>query len=99
MPLPIQPIQPVAPLAVDRVHSEPKADTGGFRKMFADAVEQVENYRATADSLTKSFLAGENQELHNVVLATQQSELAFEAFQQVRNKVVQAYQEVMRMQL
>ncbi|MCL4851471.1 MAG: flagellar hook-basal body complex protein FliE, partial [Bryobacteraceae bacterium] len=43
--------------------------------------------------------SGEAEEVHQAVLATQQAELAFEMFLQVRNKVVQAYQEVMRMQV
>ena len=50
------------------------------------------------DSVNR-FLAGENEEIHNVVLNTQRAELAFEAFLQVRNKVVNAYQEIMRMQM
>jgi len=37
--------------------------------------------------------------LHDTVLATQQAELAFELFMQARNKVVSAYQEIMRMQM
>ena len=45
------------------------------------------------------FLLGENEELHKVAAATQQAELSFDLFLQVKNKVVQAYQEIMRMQL
>jgi flagellar hook-basal body complex protein FliE len=45
------------------------------------------------------FLSGEGEELHTTVLATQRAELAFEMFLQARNKVVNAYQEIMRMQV
>ena len=39
------------------------------------------------------------EELHNAVMATNQAELAFDLFLQVRNKVISAYQEVMKMQI
>jgi flagellar hook-basal body complex protein FliE len=42
---------------------------------------------------------GETEEIHQVILAGQRAEIAFETFLQVRNKAVQAYQEVMRMQM
>jgi flagellar hook-basal body complex protein FliE len=44
-------------------------------------------------------LSGEGEELHQVALATKQAELTFDLFMQVRNKVVAAYDEVMRMQV
>jgi flagellar hook-basal body complex protein FliE len=48
----------------------------------------------------QKFLSGDGSEdIHTTVLATQRAELAFEMFQQVRNKVVSAYQEIMRMQM
>ena len=47
----------------------------------------------------EKFLSGEGEELHTTVLATQRAELAFQLFLQVRNKVVDAYQEIMRMQM
>jgi flagellar hook-basal body complex protein FliE len=47
----------------------------------------------------EQFISGESTDLHNVALASQKAALDFEMFLQVRNKVVQAYQEVMRLQL
>jgi flagellar hook-basal body complex protein FliE len=47
----------------------------------------------------QQFLTGENEELHTTILATQKAELAFELGLQVRNKVVDAYQEIMKMQM
>ena len=59
----------------------------------------MEEARITSKNSVNRFMAGENEEIHNVVLNTQRAELAFEAFLQVRNKVVSAYQEIMRMQM
>ena len=75
------------------------ATPGAFQAIFEKAVNQVETFQKDADTKVGKFLAGEGEELHTVVMATQQAELSFELFQQVRNKVVSAYQEVMRMQM
>ncbi|MBI1791571.1 MAG: flagellar hook-basal body complex protein FliE [Acidobacteria bacterium] len=71
----------------------------GFSTALNEAIERVEAFQRDASHKVESFLSGENEDLHTVALATQRAELAFELFQQVRNKVVQAYQEVMRMQI
>lgn len=78
-----------------------KSPSGGasFQDALTNAIQQVEQYREDANNSVQSFLAGEGEDLHRVALQTQQAELAFEMFLQVRNKVVQAYQEVMRMQV
>jgi flagellar hook-basal body complex protein FliE len=70
-----------------------------FSQVLNRAIDRVEAARAGANTRIQSFLSGENVDLHEVAIATQQAELSLELFQQVRNKVVQAYQEVMRMQL
>jgi flagellar hook-basal body complex protein FliE len=71
----------------------------GFREALTGAIDRVELSRTAADASTQSFLRGEGENVHKVALAAQQAELSLELFQQVRNKVVQAYQEVMRMQV
>lgn len=72
---------------------------GAFGQIFAEAVGRVEDFRANAEQSVERFLSGEQEEIHSVAMATQRAELAFELFLQVKNKAVQAYQEVMRMQL
>jgi len=71
----------------------------GFRSALADAVARVEQFQQNSATTIEKFLSGENEEVHKVALATQQAEIAFDLFLQVRNKVVSAYQEVMRMQM
>ena len=90
---PVLPVQPLAP------RGGGAAKPGEFQSLLADAVQRVEQYRADATLSTERFLAGDGEDLHQVALATQKAELAFEYFLQARNKVVQAYQEVMRMQV
>ena len=44
-------------------------------------------------------MSGESQDLHTTVIAMQKADLSFQMMMQVRNKIVQAYQEIMRMQV
>ena len=42
-------------------------------------------------------MSGESRDLHTTVIAMQKADLSFQMMMQVRNKIVQAYQEIMRM--
>jgi flagellar hook-basal body complex protein FliE len=75
------------------------AGGGAFPSAFADAVSQVESFQQNADASMNRFLSGEGEELHHVAIASQQAELSFQLFMQVRNKIVTAYQQVMQMQV
>jgi flagellar hook-basal body complex protein FliE len=70
---------------------------GAFQAALEGAMQAVEGLRGEAVEAVQKFLSGESEELHTAALATQRAELAFELGLQVRNKVVQAYQEIMRM--
>ena len=101
MSLPIsslKPIVPVAPLQPAGL-SSPPGSGAAFRNVLREAVNSVEGYREQSVQSTDRFLSGENEEIHQVALDTQKAELSFELFLQMRNKVVQAYQAVMGMQL
>ena len=95
------PITPVGAPALPRIESPVQAagKPGEFRSLLESSVSQIENLRGDAAQAVENLIAGQGGELHTVVLATQKAELAFELGLQVRNKVVQAYQEIMRMQM
>jgi flagellar hook-basal body complex protein FliE len=97
MPLPISSIgstlSPIAP-----VNPGPKG-AGGFGSVLQDAIQKVGEFNDNASKSVESFLSGEGDDLHKTIMATQRADLAMDLFLQVRNKVVSAYQEVMRMQI
>ncbi len=95
------PITPVGAPALPRIESpvQPAGKPGEFRSLLESSLSQVENLRSDAAQAVENLISGHGGELHTVVLATQKAELAFELGLQVRNKVVQAYQEIMRMQM
>jgi flagellar hook-basal body complex protein FliE len=72
---------------------------GAFQSAFADAVSKVESFQNNAQATVERFLSGEGEELHHVAIATQQAEMSFQLFMQVRNKITAAYQQVMQMQV
>jgi flagellar hook-basal body complex protein FliE len=100
------PISPItapslaAPLAASGVASTGAVAAGGsFQNLLHSAIQHVEASNASAASAVQGYLAGGPQELHSTILAAQSAELDFEMFLQVRNKVVSAYEEIMRMQV
>jgi flagellar hook-basal body complex protein FliE len=72
---------------------------GAFQKVLSGAIDQVESLGNNAATSVQKFLSGDNEELHTTILATQKAEVAFQLGLQVRNKVVDAYQEIMKMQM
>lgn len=73
-------------------------DGSDFGSVLKGAIQHVNQLQTDASQSVEQLLHG-NGELHNVALATQRAEMAFDLGMQVRNKVVSAYQEVMKMQL
>jgi len=85
----------IAPLAPPSQASPP----GAFQNVLNDAIQGIEGANNKATDSVQKFLTGENEELHSTILAVQQASIAFDLGLQVRNKVVDAYQEIMRMQM
>src|SRR5438445_11483873 len=105
MAAPITPIQSLRPAAAELLAARPAhgsahagAVGGGFSAALTQAFEGVQTIQDQGAQAVGKFLSGENQELHTALLAEQRAELSFDLFLQVRNKVVAAYQEIMRMQ-
>jgi len=100
--LPTLPPLPATEPASASSLSSPTTTTSGdvsFRDLLGSAVNEVEGARTSANQSIDKFLSGEGDDLHSTILASQRADLEFQMFLQVRNKVVSAYQEVMRMQM
>jgi flagellar hook-basal body complex protein FliE len=67
--------------------------------LLSDAIARVDQSQENSKTVVQKFLSGEDEEVHKVALAAQEAEINFDLFMQIRNKVVSAYQEVMRMQM
>jgi len=89
----------IQPIAMPAVTGGTAAASSSFQQVLASTLSQVSQSQVTADSAVSNYLAGGNQELHSTILATQNASLNFELLLQVRNKVVSAYDEIMKMQI
>lgn len=70
-----------------------------FGDFLTNAIESVNAEQKTSDVLTEKLINGEDVELHNVMIASQKASITLNATLEIRNKVVEAYQEIMRMQV
>jgi flagellar hook-basal body complex protein FliE len=71
----------------------------GFGEVLKDAISTVNELQKQSDTEIQKLMAGESQDLHTTVIAMQKADLSFQMMMQVRNKIVQAYQEIMRTQV
>jgi len=76
-----------------------KAGAAGFADALAEAVARVHHLQLDSGNEVRRLLAGDSEDLHRTMLAIQKADLAFEMLLEVRNKVVAAYQEIMRIQV
>ena len=95
------PISSITPIAMPQMPAAATtaAQPGDFGSVLSSAMHSVESLQQDAADSVQKFLTGQNEELHTTILATQKAELAFELGLQIRNKVVDAYQEIMKMQM
>lgn len=70
-----------------------------FAGMLQAAIKTVNGLQQTAGRKTDAFLSGGDVPLTEVVIASQKSRVAFEALKEVRNHLLEAYQEISRMQV
>ena len=78
---------------------KPENKVEGFGQIFKEALGEVKAAQNESDKLTNQLVTGEVKDIHEVMIASQKASLSLQLTVQVRNKVVEAYQEVMRMQL
>lgn len=81
-------------------NNKPKVESGAdFSVIFKNAINEVITDVNAAEELSKQAAVGNVQDLHDVTIALEKANLGIQLTTQVRNKVVEAYQEVMRMQI
>lgn len=77
----------------------PAEVTKNFTSFLSDAMNQVNQAQVESANLADQFAAGQIQDLHQVTVAGQKSTVMLQMTLQVRNKVIESYQEIMRMSI
>jgi flagellar hook-basal body complex protein FliE len=77
----------------------PAAAAEAFGQLLSSAVGSIDKLQKTADTNVTKLASGQPVDLHDVTISLEQANLSFQLGMQVRNKLIEAYQEVMRMQV
>jgi flagellar hook-basal body complex protein FliE len=68
-----------------------------FGKMLTDSIEQVNQLQVEADSSITDLATGKQPDIHRTMIAMEKASISFEMLMQIRNKVISAYDKIMRM--
>lgn len=71
----------------------------GFKDMLKNAINEVDSLQKNAEQKTLELAMGKSDNLHDVVIATEKANMALQLTLEIRNKMVESYQEIMRMQV
>jgi len=89
---PTAPTSPTAPAGMDDNAG------GGFGSVLHQAIDKVGELGNESDKQISELVQGNRQDIHNVMIAVEKADVAFQLMMQVRNKIVNAYQEVSKLQ-
>ncbi|WP_369688899.1 flagellar hook-basal body complex protein FliE [Bacillus sp. FJAT-26390] len=93
------PVQPVKLIETKSVQEATPAQlTETFGQYLQTAIDNVSNQEQNVHKLNDKYLVGQ-VDVTKVLIASEQSQLSLQLTSQIRNKVVEAYQEMMRMQI
>lgn len=93
--------RPVLPLEpkIESVSGPSKGSGASFSDTLKDAIHSVNDLQKDADTKVQNLATGKTQNLHETMIATEKADIALRLMVQVRNKIIDAYQEVMKMQV
>ncbi len=91
-------LKSLIPLSLGR--KEESSGTGdSFGKLLKNSMEEVNQLQNEADRSIEQLVAGESKNLHETMIAMEKANISFRLMMEVRNKIIEAYQDVMRMQV
>lgn len=71
----------------------------GFNDMLWDYIKGVNEIQQQADIMAKRLATGESTNIHETMISISNADISFRLLMQIRNKIVEAYQEIFRMQI
>jgi flagellar hook-basal body complex protein FliE len=76
-----------------------KVQGQSFGEMLKSHLTEVNHIQTSADIAVQKLASGQDKDIHNTMIAMEKASVAFQLTMQVRNKMLEAYQEIMRMQV
>ncbi len=90
-------------ISAKQMRPAPTRPTGvedrSFQDVLADAITEVKHLQTEADTTIKQLVAGEIKDVSEAMVAVEKADVSFQTMMTVRNKVMTAYEEIMRMQI
>lgn len=77
----------------------PEGAHGSFRKVLQTSIAEVNQLQHEADRSIEQLIAGRSRNLHETMIAMEKADISFRLMMELRNKIIEAYNEVMRMQV
>lgn len=74
-------------------------DSRSFMNYLSDALKSVNDLQTQSDKTTQMFISGITDNIHQVMIDSEKAEIALQFTMQIRNKILDAYNEIMRMQI
>ncbi len=74
-----------------------KPNSGSFGEILIDSIGQVNRLQMEADSNINDLATGKQPDIHRTMIAMEKASVSFELLMQIRNKVISAYDRIMRM--
>lgn len=99
---PTPPPAPIAPSEIEGLGTPVTGATsapGSFESVLVRMVDEVNGKQVASARMTNQLLSGENVPLHRVMIAAEEAGVSFQLMVEVRNKLMDAYHELMRMQV
>lgn len=72
---------------------------GSFADLLTDAVQSVDESIKTSERGVQDLIAGKTENVHDVMISMQRAQLSFQMMVEVRNRAIEAYHEISRMQI
>ena len=87
-------------LNADAPGKKPQDSQGiSFSGMLKNSLDDVDRLQKEADQAVQELASGNGKDIHNVMIALEKAEISFQLMMQVRNKIINAYETIMRMQV
>ena len=93
------PSQKIFDFNINGIEKNQQIKGNSFAGILKEKLDVVNDKQLNADALTSKMIKGENVNVHKVMLAGEEAKLSLQLAVQVRNKLLEAYQEINRMQL
>lgn len=78
---------------------DPEADAPTFGDVLENSLMEVINLQSNAAQKTQDLVTGDIQDIHEVMIAVEEAGIAFQLTMQIRNQIIRAYNELIRMQI